>query len=107
MLIYIAGPYTGDEEANVAQAIDAAEAIWLAGFVPLVPHLSHYCHARRPHSYRIWLERGKAMLRECVAVFRMPGTSPGADEETALAEDLGIPVFHSMEELRAKAEVLW
>jgi len=30
---------------------------------------------------------------------RLPGESPGADREVALAAELGIPVFYSVEEL--------
>jgi hypothetical protein len=33
------------------------------------------------------------------AVLRLPGTSPGADREVALALSLGIPVYYDIEEM--------
>jgi len=98
--VYIAGPYTqGDQAQNVRRAIDAAEAVMQAGFAPYVPHMSHFHHMIHAHFYETWLAIVIAFLRVCDALLRLPGLSPGADREVALARKLGIPVFYSVSEL--------
>jgi len=101
--VYVAGPYTGDEEANVARAIDAATVLLRAGLFPYVPHLSHYWEARHAHHYEVWMELDFGWVRRCDAVLRLQGASSGADREVTLAESLGLPVFHSMESVLAWA----
>jgi hypothetical protein len=75
--------------------------LWDAGAVPVVPHLTHLWHLVEPQPYAHWLALGRELLRRCDAVFRLPGTSPGADEEVALAEATGIPVLHGWEQAQA------
>ena len=98
--IYIASPFTiGDPAANVLRQIDAGEALINAGFYPYLPLLSHYHHIVHPHSYETWTRLDDAWLPSCHALLRLPGESKGADEEVALARELGIPVFYSVGEL--------
>jgi len=95
--VYIAGPYTnGDVEQNVEAAIVAADKLAQAGFLPYVPHLSHYWHLRFPHDYEFWMERVIEWLKKCDYVLRLPGDSPGADRETELAIRFGKMVFFSI-----------
>ena len=94
MKIFIAGPYTkGDVAQNVRAAIDAADRLIEAGHVPFVPHLSHFQHLVHPRPYEDWIRLDKEWLKVCDAVVRLPGESPGADRETALARELKISVF--------------
>ena len=97
--VYVAGPYSSDPEGNVLKAIDAAESLWKRGFVPYVPHLTHYWHQRHPHPWEEWLLMDQVWLAVCQAVLRLPGASPGADRECSRAHDLKIPVFESLEDL--------
>jgi nucleoside 2-deoxyribosyltransferase len=97
--VYIAGPYTGNEEANVARALEAGTALLRHGLYPYVPHLSHYWEAKHPHHYEVWMELDFGWVRRCDAVLRLPGPSSGADREVALAERLGLPVFASVEDV--------
>lgn len=93
--VYIAGPYTGDEAANVRAAIEAAEFVRNAGHVPFVPHLMHFWGLQHPRPYGDWLAQCLVWLACCEAVLRLPGHSAGADVEVATAAKLGIPVFHA------------
>lgn len=95
--VYVAGPYTGDEEANVGRAIDAATVLLRAGLYPYVPHLSHYWEARHAHHYEVWMDLDFGWVRRCDAVLRLPGPSAGADREVDLAMRLDLPVFYSVE----------
>jgi NTP pyrophosphatase (non-canonical NTP hydrolase) len=113
--IYIAGPISqGDLASNMNQAVQAYTRLIHAGFAPLCPHLS--CYAKPVHSTEsgaVWCEAttsGKSGIAHDAwlavdlqwvavseAVLRLPGESPGADRETAFAQQLGIPVFPSVE----------
>jgi len=98
--VYIAGRYSGGDVArNVRVAMKAADLLIQMGFAPYVPHLSHFLHMMAPHDYEVWMAIGLAWLRQCDAVLRLPGESPGADREVEVARILEIPVFHSVEEL--------
>jgi len=98
--IYVASPYTqGDVAANVRRASEAANKLADLGFAPYVPHACHFWHMMFPKPYDFWLELDKQFLPCCNAVLRLPGPSAGADKEVMLAKDLGLPVFHQIEEL--------
>ena len=100
MRIYVAGPYTkGDPVVNVATAIDAGDELANMGHYPYIPHLSMFWHYRHSHEYNFWLDQDKAWLTCCNALLRLPGESSGADKEVALAQELGIPVYYSVEEV--------
>lgn len=100
MKVYVSGPYTkGDPCANTHAAIMAGNAILDAGHVPFVPHVSHFWHTVTPRDYRDWMKIDLAFLPACDVVVRLEGESAGADEEVALACELGIPVKHGMEQL--------
>jgi hypothetical protein len=91
--VYIAGPVThGDQEANVRAALAAADLVLAAGHWPYVPHLSWYWHRVSPKDYEVWMALDEVWLRACDAILRVPGSSPGADREVALAESLGLPL---------------
>ena len=107
--VYVAGPYTGDGEPgckgnNTRSAIQAAEELFNLGFFPFVPHLNHYWDSIYSHSYEHWIQWCFVWLERCDAVLRLPGESKGADDEVALAELAGIPVFYSVEELLKSKE---
>lgn len=116
--VYIAGPISkGDLAHNIQQASNAFEALALAGFAPFCPHWSAFSGevrltpggsvyavagatpSRLTHSD--WLAVGLEWVAASDAVLRLPGESKGADMETAHAEALGIPVLHSVDEVRA------
>lgn len=103
--IYVAGPYTlGDKEANVHRAIEIGEAVITLGGVPFIPHLSHYWDAIHAHSHDFWLQYCLVWLRDCDAVWRIPGESRGASIEEGYAKLCGIPIFYSEPDV---ADFIW
>lgn len=90
---YIAGPYTqGDPVANTRRAVEFADRLMCRGWAVFCPHLSMFHHFLRPKLYEEWMNHCLAWVRKCDVLFRLPGESPGADREVALAEKLGIHV---------------
>ena len=99
--IYIAGPYGGGGvEENVANAIKAGSRLIKAGHAPFIPHLYHYVHIKYPEDSQTWLRIDIEWLISSwfKALIRLPGESDGADVEVAIADSLGIPVYHSVDE---------
>lgn len=100
--VYVAGPYSvPDKVANTRVAIIAGNTLLDMGFVPFIPHLSHFWDFLCPQKYSVWLEYDLHWLRQCDAVLRLPGESKGADAEVAEAVRLNIPVFESISDLVA------
>jgi len=100
--VYIAGPYSkGDVVLNVRAAILAAEKLAGAGCVPFTPHLTHFWHLLCPHPVEFWYEQDLEWLRQCDCLLRLPGESAGADNEVLRAEELGLPVYWSIEQIIA------
>jgi len=100
-LIYIASPYTiGDQADNVRRQLLVADELLEMGYIPFPPCLSHFWHFVSPKSWHTWLDIDKEILKRCDAVLRLEGESVGADMEVELADELGIPVYYSIEEMR-------
>lgn len=92
--VYVAGPYTGDPWENTKAAIRMADHLSVAYEVAAFPpHLSHFWDVLRPHEYEFWMRYDLALIPRFDAVYRMPGVSPGADREVALAQAIGLPTF--------------
>ena len=96
--IYIAGPYSSAPEENVLKALKVADKLLEAGYIPIVPHLTHWWHEISPKQYDTWIEIGKAQLENCDLLLRLPGESPGSDKEVAYAIKLGIPVIFCIQD---------
>jgi hypothetical protein len=99
--IYIAGPYSrGDTVLNVRNAVMAADQLMMLGFIPYIPHLTMFWHILLPHDYQFWLDYDLKWLDKCDGLLRLPGDSKGADAEVEYANEMEIPVYYSIEELR-------
>lgn len=110
--VYIAGPMSkGSLQHNITQANEAFRLLAGAGLAPFCPHWSAYSgEVYRTHaavwafatatgngmSHAEWLAVDLPWVAAADAVLRLPGDSPGADQETAEARRLGIPVFNSI-----------
>jgi hypothetical protein len=98
--VYIASPYTlGDVAVNVKVQMDVADKLMTLGFAPYVPLLTHFQHIAHPRPYQDWCTHDDAWIPCCDYLLRLPGDSAGADREAQLATKLGIPVYHSIDEL--------
>jgi hypothetical protein len=92
--VYIAGPYTkGDVAINVRKAITAGEVLAQEGFIPFVPHLTHFWHLIHPHDVEYWYQYDMHWLECCDCLLRLDGDSKGADEEMRRMASLGKPIF--------------
>lgn len=107
-LVYIAGPYTHpDPVANTHAVIALATELVDEGLVtPLVPHLTLLWHIVAPRPLEFWYAYDVALLRRCDALFRLDGSSSGADMEVEFATTHEIPVFTKREDLTAWATEL-
>lgn len=95
--VYIAGPYSSpDPDLNTERAIPPFIKLIEEGFAPFLPHLCITADRLSPHNYEFWMQYCFDQLRRCDALLRLPGDSPGADREVAFAEELGIPVYYSL-----------
>lgn len=98
--IYVAGPYTnGDVGENVRNAILAGDRLLDKGYLPYIPHLTHFWHLLSPKDYCVWTSMDLAWLDKCDAILRLPGESKGADFEVNCAMLSGMPVYYSLEEI--------
>ena len=97
--IYIAGPYSkGDPVVNTANVIKAADILAIAGYIPFIPHLTLFWHFLNPHDIDFWYKYDMAWLAKCDYLLRLPGESPGADNEVYWAKKLGMLIYYSVEE---------
>lgn len=102
--IYIAGPYTDEDneivKKNVLKAITVADQIALLGFKPYIPHLSHYWHEEFSHDYEFWMDQGSEWISVCDGLYRIPGDSAGSEKEIKQAKkEDEIPVFYNIADL--------
>lgn len=104
-VVYLAGPYRNDTEYGVHRNIQQAESlaieVWRLGAVCLCPQKNTaYFGGALPDS--VWLDGDLELIRRSDAVLLMPSweSSDGAMREKAFAEQLGLPVCRTIDELR-------
>lgn len=96
MLLYIAGPYRGDIDANITQARQVAIEVWRAGHVALCPHLNTAHFEKDAHlDDEVYLAGDLDMLLRCDGVVLTPDwqKSTGARAEVDFARQHGIPTW--------------
>jgi hypothetical protein len=114
MLILIAGPYasgTDGDPARMAKNLkrleEAAWPIFSAGHIPMIgewvalPVLESAGASGPddPLAAEVMYPTAERLLQHCDAVLRLPGESRGADQDVAIAEARGIPVYRSLDEI--------
>ena len=114
MMILIAGPYrsgTGDDPtrmaANLRRLEEAAWPIFQKGHVPMIGewvalpvlHGAGGGKVGDPLYDQVMHPTAHRLLQHCDAVLRLPGASSGADNDVRIAQERGIPVYHSPEEI--------
>ena len=119
LMILIAGPFrsgTGDDPEllarNLARLEEAAWPIFRSGHVPVIGEWVALPVLRsagadgvaHPLAERVLYPTAERLLQHCDAVLRLPGESTGADQDVAIAEQRGIPVYHRVEEIPGYAD---
>jgi hypothetical protein len=114
MMILIAGPYrsgTGDDPAlmaqNLARLEQAAWPIFRAGHIPMIGEWVALPVLRSagadgplsPLAETVMYPTAQRLLQHCDAVLRLPGESKGADQDVAIAQERGLPIFHQVEDV--------
>lgn len=101
--VYVAGPISGsgNQIQNVREALFIGEELMTLGYFPYLPHRDHLDQlVTGLTSWDHWMRQDKAWLEVCDIVLRLPGASPGADQEEAWAHELNIPVVFSLPVLK-------
>ncbi|WP_246123764.1 DUF4406 domain-containing protein [Cellulomonas terrae] len=114
LMILIAGPYrsgTGDDPdlmaRNLRRLEEAAWPIFRAGHVPMIgewvalPVLSSAGAdgPLSPLAEHVMYPTAERLLQHCDAVLRLEGASRGADQDVAIAQERGLPVYHRVEDV--------
>lgn len=90
--VYVAGPISSNVFQGVARGSAAGRQMFVDGLAPFVPHFDAFWHLPEGN-WQPYLEYDLEYVSVCDAVFRLWGTSKGADLESTIAEDMDIPVF--------------
>ncbi|NUB44406.1 DUF4406 domain-containing protein [Fertoebacter nigrum] len=118
MLILIAGPYrsgSGDDPAvmaaNLARLEAAAWPVFQKGHVPMIGEWVALPVLRGAGGGavgdalydRVMHPTAERLLQHCDAVLRLEGASTGADNDVRIAQERGLPVYRSLEEIPIRA----
>ncbi|MFB7799671.1 DUF4406 domain-containing protein [Isoptericola sp. NPDC056134] len=118
LLILVAGPYRsgtdGDPaamEANLRRLEEAAWPVFAAGHVPVVGEWVALPVLRSAGATLdddladdVLYPTAQRLLQHCDAVLRLPGESTGADQDVAIAESRGIPVYYDVADVPRLAD---
>ena len=99
--VYLAGPITGGGNvlANIRHALQTARTLLWAGYAPYIPHLSCYWETVCAIPVEDMIALDCEYLAVCDVLLRLPGTSPGADREVVMADELGLRVYTNIDDL--------
>ena len=115
-LILIAGPYRSGTNGNAAliagnlqRLEEAALQVYRLGHMPMIGEwvalpLAAAAGSKAvgdPISETFLYPVADRLIRQCRAVYRIEGASQGADADVRLAEELGLPVYRSLEDIPA------
>ncbi len=97
MIVYTAGRYTGDIDANIALARKVAMELWQCGFTVICPHLNtaHFEQDCKTLDWQDYMNGDLEMIERVDALVMLPGweDSKGAVMEKAHADVRRIPVY--------------
>ena len=105
MKLYLAAPYTGNEEAHTQMAEQWGRKLQQAGHIVVIPHASHYIdrnwkrYAGYDAGYEYWIQHGLTLLSACEAMV-LEGNwkkSKGCRREHRYAQKHGIQVYFGIE----------
>lgn len=90
--VYISGPMTGYDDFNYPAFEEAVRLVKRLGHIPVSPHTQEVEEGKAWESY---MRTDIAWMMECDIVVVLPGweDSRGAQLETYIAKQLGMPVY--------------
>lgn len=98
--VYMSGPISlGDPDENFGLAAIVQHELIGFGFAPLNPMLSMKLPGHEGIEHSAWIAVDLPWVEVSDAVLRLPGESRGAETECEFAEEIGVPVFTSVEDL--------
>jgi hypothetical protein len=111
LIILIAGPYrsgtNGDPAAiaeNLRRLEEAAAPIYRLGHIPMIGEWVALPIARgiepdEAPDVDVLYDTAHLLLQRCDAVLRLPGDSTGADNDVAIAQQRGLPVYYRLDNI--------
>lgn len=111
LIILIAGPYRSGTNGNpvaVAENLrrleNAAAPIYRLGHIPMIGEWVALPIARgvdpdEAPDVDVLYDTARLLLQRCDAVLRLPGESAGADNDVAIAQQRGLPVYYRLDEI--------
>lgn len=116
IVVYVAGPFTGNREKNIERARKVGLLLKREGFTVIVPHnLGPGLEEQVPGEEEYWYRATEQVLMRCDAIALAPlwQYSKGATAEKKIAERLGLPEIEFFndqewpyEPLRPQGEVM-
>lgn len=117
-VIYVAGPFRsssqhmpGQQDSwgiqnNVMRAMALGLEVWRLGHAAVIPH-ANTMFFQNAAKDEVWLDGDLAILAKCDAVLMTPDweRSTGARAEKQYADERGIPVLFSIDDLKAYLKV--
>ncbi len=105
MIVFIAGPFRAatpwEQEQNIRRAETLALEVWREGHVALCPHaMTRFYQDAAPDD--VWLSGMRMLLARSDAVLTVDGweESEGSRLEIDVAREHGLPVYHSIGQIR-------
>lgn len=106
LVIYIAGPYTGDSAKEISENVQNAERvgqeILRRGHVALCPHsMTHDWDIGTGLGYQVFIDSDLVLLERCDAICMVHGygRSKGSMGELKRAEELDLQIFLSIDQV--------
>lgn len=94
-LIYIATPYSGQEEHGVRLQMETFHQLMDVGCHAFAPLLCHFLEEYRPRPYEEWLDYCLNVVSRCDGLVAFHGLSHGVRAEIQLAVEMQVPVFQT------------
>lgn len=105
LMIYVAGPMTHNFIGGLIDALDVGAALIEMGHVIYLPQVYMLMDVRKTGTtdlapgtpvYEAWMDYDFKVIDKSDAVFRLPGSSTGADREVIYAKGQGKLIFDSV-----------
>jgi len=112
LFVYLSGPITAAHGFTVAENVESACVVYWKllrlGIPAFCPHLSAGFPAAFDVPYEAWIAYDFAVIDRCTHLLMLPRwqSSPGARRERQYAEEHGVPIVESTEELLESLGVL-